>query len=327
MVINNEKVIVTGSAGFLGKAVCRELLRAGHQVLGIDRRPQRLHSEGIHTEMCDITNRKPLTAIVRSFSPECIVHLAARTDLDETKDITGYAANTDGVGNIVYACEQTPSIRRVLYTSTQLVCRVGYNPSHDTDYCPSTLYGESKVVGERIVRDSDSAGKEWCLLRPTTIWGPGMSAHYVRFLKMIRKGWYFHVGKKPLYKSYGYVGNSAHQYRMLLKAPPSAIHQGTFYIADYEPLCLQTWADMIAAEMAAPRVKTIPSPIARGLALAGDLVTGLGLTSFPFTSFRLNNILTSYIVDMEATKTVCGPLPYSVREGVRSLVHWMSGGK
>src|SRR6185503_17868585 len=103
------------------------------------------------------------------------------------------------------------------------VCRVGYVPKADDDYRPSTLYGQSKVRTEQIVRAADGGGVEWCIVRPTLVWGPGMGPHYRRFFRMITEGRYFHVGAKPLYKSYGYVGNVAYQFAKLLEADRSVI--------------------------------------------------------------------------------------------------------
>ena len=104
----------------------------------------------------------------------------------------------------------------------------------DTDYTADTLYGQSKVRTEQIVRSADGGGREWCLARPTTVWGPGMSAHYQRFLRMIERGYYFHVGHGPLWKSYSYIDNIAFQYWRLLAAPADQIQRRTFYLADYD---------------------------------------------------------------------------------------------
>ena len=171
------------------------------------------------------------------------VHLAARIDLDEKTNLAGYAANIEGVQNLVAAVRLTPSIKRAIWTSSQLVCRVGYVPRDDTDYTADTLYGQSKIRTEQIVRESDGAGREWCLVRPTTVWGPGMSAHYQRFLRMIQRGYYFHVGNSPLWKSYSYIENIAFQYVRLLEAPAELIQRKTFYLADYEPIDLLAWSD------------------------------------------------------------------------------------
>src|SRR5690606_18593907 len=118
---------------------------------------------------------------VRTVAPAAVLHLAARTDLDETTTIAGYAANTEGVSNLLAAVGATPSIARVVCTSSQLVCRMGYQPTHDGDYQPTTIYGHSKVETERRWKAGDGAGRTWCLVRPTTIWGPGMNPHYLTF--------------------------------------------------------------------------------------------------------------------------------------------------
>jgi nucleoside-diphosphate-sugar epimerase len=251
-----------------------------------------------------------------------VVHLAARTDLEETQDIDGYAANIAGVRNLIAAVRLTPSVRRVIYTSSQLVCRVGYVPTSDLDYCPNTLYGRSKVLTETIVREHDGGNVEWCLVRPTTVWGPGMSPHYQSLLGFIRQRRYFHCGRAKLFKSYVFAPNIAHQYAQLLNANVASIHGSTFYLSDYAPLSLRDYTDGLAREMGAPQIPTLPLPLARLLALAGDLLNVCGLKSFPFNSFRLNNILTEYIFDLSPTEEVCGPLPYSQEQGIKETAEW-----
>ena len=236
------KVLVTGSSGFLARHLVNLLLLQGFTVLGVDILPPTEGSARFAFEICDITERAPLASVVADFAPQMVLHLAARTDLDGQR-IEDYATNTVGVENLVSIIRETPSIKRCIFTSSQLVCEIGYVPIHDQDYRPNTLYGESKVVTEKIVRQSDGGGIEWCLVRPTTVWGPGMNEHYQSFFKLIKAGRYFHVGQDPLYKSYGYVGNVVHQYLRLLEAPASQINRKVFYAADYQPLSLREWAN------------------------------------------------------------------------------------
>lgn len=124
--------------------------------------------------------------------------------------------------------------------------------------------------------------------------GPHMSAHYQRLLHLIRKGLYFHCGKSKLYKSYSY----------------------------YEPLSLRDYANGLAEEMGSPRIPDFPKAFVRVLALFGDLINKLGFSGFPFNSFRLNNILTSYVFDLSETRTVCGELPFSQADGIRATARW-----
>jgi nucleoside-diphosphate-sugar epimerase len=312
------KVLVTGSSGFIGQALVRRLRLAGHEVAGLDR------GAGATTDhVCDILDANRLDDAVTGFSPDAVVHLAARIDLDEKTDLAGYTTNIEGVQNLVAAVRRTPSIKRAIWTSSQLVCRVGYVPRDDTDYTADTLYGRSKVRTEQIVRAEDGAGREWCLTRPTTVWGPGMSAHYQRFLRMIQRGYYFHVGNSPLWKSYSYIGNIAFQYLRLLEAPADLIHRKTFYLADYEPIDLLAWSDAFQRAFQSRPIPHLPLGLAKMLAYGGDAVNAAGLSKFPFNSFRLNNVLTQYQFDLKPTAAVCGPLPYDMEQGVAETAAWL----
>lgn len=316
-------VMVTGSTGFVGRHLVKRLLADGVAVWGIDRRPSGFHHPSYTERVVDLLDRDLLCGTVQEAAPGGLVHLAARTDLDETRNLAGYAANTVGVEHLLAAIEATPSIRRWICTSSQLVCRVGYQPLHDEDYQPSTLYGESKVRTEQIVRAAAGAGREWCLTRPTTIWGPGMNSHYQTFFRLIRDGRYWHVGQGPTLKSYGYVGNTVLQYKRLLEAPAWTTQGRVLYLADYEPLALEAWAEAFRGELGAPPIRTLPSGLARAAARMGDVINALGAKRFPFNSFRLNNVQTSYRVDLSLTKTVCGDLPYDMAEGVWETAQWL----
>lgn len=320
--MSSRKILITGSSGLIGRWAGVWLKKEGYRVIGLDKIPHSSPADIDEHIICDILDRPALISHVRRLSPDALIHLAARTDLDETRNLSGYAANIDGLHNIVEAVRQTPSIRRAIYTSSQLVCRVGYIPVSDTDYCPNTLYGQSKVLTEKIVRKENGGGVEWCLTRPTTVWGPYMGEHYQNMLRLIRKGLYFHCGKGKLYKSYAYTGNIAYQYARLLTAEAAAIHEKTFYLADYEPLSLRGYTDALAREMGSPKIITLPLPMARLLAFTGDALNVFGLKQFPFNSFRLNNILTEYVFDLSNTKTVCGPLPFTHEDGIKETAQW-----
>jgi hypothetical protein len=142
---------------------------------------------------------------------------------------------------------------------------------------------------------------------------------------MIRSGSYFHVGRQPLFKSYGYVDNMVHQYVALLAARKDQIHRRVLYLADYEPIDLIAWCDALQIALKAPRIRTIPRWLAGMLARTGDLINSAGLPDFPFNSFRLRNILTQYRFDLNETRAICGPLPFTTTQGVERTVAWFNG--
>ncbi|MBB3648329.1 nucleoside-diphosphate-sugar epimerase [Rhizobium sp. BK619] len=318
------KVIVTGSSGFIGRSLVRYLLLRDYDVIALDKSVDN-PPEFEAGHQCNLLDRERLIHLFTDIRPDAVIHLAARTDLDEKVNIEGYDVNINGVRNLIDAVKAAGTVDRVLFTSSQLVCKVGYIPRCEEDYRPNTLYGESKVRGEQIVRNSDLHGITWCILRPTTIWGEGMSPHYQRLLHALKRGRYFHVGRAPLFKSYGYVGNAIYQYGKFLEAASEQIDGRTFYIADYAPLSLREWTTLLAGTLGGGRIITLPKSVSTLIAKVGDGLNALGIKRFPFNSFRLNNILTEYQFDMSETKKICGPLPFSMQDGVKRTAGWFLG--
>lgn len=314
------KVLVTGASGLIGRWTCDLLYADGYEILGTDIRPKPEGAAEWPFELCNLLDGAAVRSLVMGYAPTHVLHLAARTDL-KGRTIADYAVNVEGVSNLLAAVAVTPMVTRAIYTSSQLVCKVGHVPTSDDEYLPSTIYGESKVETEKLVRAADGGGVSWCLARPTTVWGPHMSDHYRSMLNHIENGSYFHAGRDALYKSYSYVGNIAFQYKRLLEVDDADVDGKVFYLADYEPLSLRDYANALARKLGVRQPIAVPLPLARLLALIGDVIGALGLR-FPYNSFRLNNIRTEYIFDMANTEAVCGPLPFTIDEGVEATVAW-----
>jgi GlcNAc-P-P-Und epimerase len=143
------KVLITGSNGFIGRWVTERLDQEGHETIGLDRTERIVPGRGTFFR-CDLLDLQQLEAAFVQTRPDAVVHLAGRVDLQETRELAGYAANIDGVRNLIAAIRAAGSVRRAIYTSSQLVCRIGYIPRGPEDYCPDTLYGESKVNGSSV---------------------------------------------------------------------------------------------------------------------------------------------------------------------------------
>jgi len=316
------RVLVTGNAGFIGFHLAELLARRGHAVFGLDSRMPAASTPGVEHHACDLLQAEAVQRTIDAVRPDAIAHLAAITHIHGTS-LADYAANVAGVEHLLSGIQRNGQVQRVVCTSTQLVNRVGHQPRSDDDYAPTTVYGESKVRTEQIWRKADGSGTTWCLVRPTTIWGPGMNPHYLRFFGMIRSGRYVHVGRDPVRKTYGFVGNTTHQYVRLLEAPAQSIHRRTFYLGDYDAIDLRAWAEAFRTELGAPPIQTVPVAVARAVAAVGDGINALGFDRFPFNSFRLRNVLTPSVVDLSATQTVCGSLPYAPAEGIAQTAAWL----
>jgi nucleoside-diphosphate-sugar epimerase len=320
----NTRVLISGGSGFIGTNVVESHLAGGHEVLSIDiKTPQKREHHKLFKRV-DILDKRSLEGIFKDFAPTHVLHLAARTDLYEKKNLEGYAVNTKGVKNMVNAILSKPSVERSIFASTKLVCPTDYAPTSEDDYSPNTLYGKSKVIGEKIVKECASMRCAWCIVRPTSIWGPWSDIPYGRFFQMIARRPYFHPGRANPPKSFGYVGNFVFQIKKLFDAPVGQIHKKVFYLTDYDRFTIREWADMISVKLKNKRIRTIPEPFVRLLAWGGDLLKLCGVKEPPFSSFRLRNMRANTTgIPIEPIKRITGPLPYSMEQGVEETIAWL----
>ena len=318
-----KRIIVTGGSGFIGTNIMQYYLDKGFEVLNIDINPPKKNTHRRYWSKIDITDLDKLEIVLLDFDPEYIIHLAAKTDLNG-KTSGAYSANTTGTKNILKSSLLLTSLKRIIFTSSMLVCKPGYIPNHQSDYAPSTVYGESKMLMEKIIRES-SPNYEWSIVRPTSIWGPWFGEPYRNFFDMVIKGQFFHIGVKSCIKTYGYIENSLYQIDSILNAPVEKIQGKVFYLGDYEPTNIHNWANEIASELGIT-IRTIPYQLIKIAALGGDVLKFCGL-NFPMTSFRLKNMTTNNILDLSNTKGIAPNLPFKRIDGIRKTISWIKDNK
>lgn len=319
-----KKVIITGAAGFIGSNVLKYYQELGFEILNIDvRESSTKYFDFVEYQKTDLLDYENLENGIINFSPDYIIHLAARTDLDG-KTLDDYNSNTEGTLNLIKVCNQIPNLKRVIFTSSMLVCKPGYIPKHSTDYAPSTIYGESKMEMEKIIK-REELNFDWAIVRPTSIWGPGFGVPYRDFFDMVIKKRYFHIGSNTCTKTYGYIDNVVYQIDSILNAPSDKINEQVFYLGDYEPTNIREWADEIASELDI-KIRTVPYPLIKLAAYGGNFLKMLGV-NFPMTSFRLNNMTTDNIIDLTNTSNIAPNLPCTRIEGIRKTLKWINNNK
>jgi GlcNAc-P-P-Und epimerase len=316
------RVLITGGSGFIGTNLVEHYVARGDEVTNLDIAPPRHAGHVDRWRKVDILNMVALTQAISHFNPEVVLHMAARTDLDGAA-VADYSANTVGVSNLVQALRPLASLKLAVFASSMLVCRVGYRPSAEDDYAPSTAYGESKSEGELRVRREAGDTFPWVILRPTSIWGPWFGAPYRDFFEAVDRGWYFNPSGLSIRRNYGFVLNSVHQIDRLAATGADGLLQRTVYLGDYEPIELKSWACLIQEALGARRVREVPLGVFKLAALFGDLLKVAHIRRFPMNSFRLNNMLTDCLLDIAPLEQVVGPLPYDLPSAVSITCRWL----
>jgi nucleoside-diphosphate-sugar epimerase len=318
-----KRVIVTGGSGFIGTNLVESLLLAGIAVQSLDIKPPQNDSHRPWHRCCDILDRPRLERLISDFEADALVHLAARTDLVETGGLEAYAVNVQGVTSVLQAINRTLSVKRVLFTSSKLVNKNGAIADHTTAYNPDTLYGQSKVLGEQIVRDAPP-NCVWSIVRPTSIWGPWFGAPYRKFFRVVANRLYFHMAGCDLPKRFGYVGNCVSQINSLLTCSPEQVNGQTFYLADYDITTIREWSDDISMHLRQKRNHFAPDWILEATARVGDFAKLLGIAEPPLSSFRLQNMRTPTAdVPLDNMKRILHSLPFSQKQGDRITLEWL----
>jgi nucleoside-diphosphate-sugar epimerase len=316
------KVLITGASGFIGtnlvEALSRKEIRILNYSLHAPLEPEHIQ----YWRFGDILDPAATKEAFQQFQPEWVIHLAARAECDETTTVEkGYRVNTEGTRNILDAIRTTPSVQRIIVTSSQFVCAPGRLPKDETDYFPETIYGQSKVITERLTREANLPVC-WTIIRPTNIWGPWHLRYRREFWRIIERGLYVHPGRQPVIRCYGYVKNVVHQIQKILEAPREAVHGKTFYLGD-RPINLYDWTNGFSRVLTGRDVRVVPRALMRGLALAGDVPSYLTGKPFLINSSRFRSMTTDYGTPMDRTFELLGENPYTLQDGIRDTVEWL----
>ena len=145
-------VLVTGSSGRIGRYVVRELLSAGHTVIGADVAPPRERTAAyIRVDLTDAGD--VYQALARS-RPQAVVHLGAWADAGKAPDTRVYPDNVAGTYNVFQACADLGVMRVVSASSAQVYGFAAAPPVYvpvDEDHPlrPANCYALSKSAGEQ----------------------------------------------------------------------------------------------------------------------------------------------------------------------------------
>lgn len=315
------RILITGGSGFIGTNLVDYYHRKGIDILNIDLSQPKIEEHNAYYVNCSLLDKNKLHKTIIDFSPSHIVHLAAKTDLDG-KQLSDYEANTKGLYNLIEIIKDI-TIEKVIFTSSMLVCKAGYSPFNDTDFCPTNPYGESKVIGEKYIRENLQEGLNWNIIRPTSIWGPWFNQPYRQFFDILMNGIYFNISKYSSTKTFGYIENAIFQIDKILFLDSSLHNKEVFYIGDKPAINISIWANEILLKLNKKPALSLPLFILKILAFVGDFLNMLKI-NFPMSSFRLKNMTTDNIQNLENTYLVAGNPPVRRIDGIEKTLEWIS---
>ena len=159
------KVLVTGAAGFIGRACAQALLGAGHQVVAVDNLNDYYPVSLKHARLATLKNQPDfqfypqdvadwpaLNTLFAQTRPDAVIHLAAQAGVRYSiENPHTYAqSNLIGMTNILEACRHYP-VQHLVYASSSSVygknAKVPFSEDDRTDH-PVSFYAASKKANE-----------------------------------------------------------------------------------------------------------------------------------------------------------------------------------
>ena len=195
-------VLITGSSGFVGPYLIKEMKATGFQVAGTA-------NTGTADYPLDITDKKAVAELVKKLKPDLIVHLAGFSSVKESfkNPELCMKVNVQGTGNLLDAVKgNVPGARILIISSSEVYGNTKNHPTKESEKLnPQSPYAESRVVQEQLVKDS---GLNWVISRSFNHIGPGQPQGFVAsdFASQIAK-----INKDKQASRVIYVGNLSAQ--------------------------------------------------------------------------------------------------------------------
>ncbi|SMF30703.1 NAD-dependent epimerase/dehydratase family protein [Pseudobacteriovorax antillogorgiicola] len=329
------RVLVTGGGGFLGRAIIRQLLKAGHEVSTINRSQYPdLEATGVQCFQGDIADWKDVTQAVAGV--DAVIHTAAKAGMWGPYD-DYFKANVTGTQNIIRACQEF-DVQRLVYTSSPSVVFGGDNQEGVDETAPYPKhylahYPRTKAMAERLVLNAKSPKLSVVSLRPHLIWGPGDNHLAPRLIQRQRQKRLRFIGKMSGKVDAVYVENAAYAHCLALERlePDAPINGQSYFITNHEPWPTEKLINTI---LFSAGVEPVTKRVPRQLAIGAGLLLEYIYTFFkikaepPMTRFVAKQLSTSHWFDTKAAVEELGyEPPYSMNDGFARLrEHYKSQG-
>jgi UDP-glucuronate 4-epimerase len=183
------KYLVTGAAGFIGFHVAERLLKAGHQVVGIDNlndyydvslkqaRLDRLQKPGFSFQKIDLADREGMASLFADEKFDRVIHLAAQAGVRYSLENPHIYAEANLLGhlNVLEGCRHN-KVQHLVYASSSSVYGLNRKMPFSTDDSvdhPVSLYAATKKANELMSHTyAHLYGLPTTGLRFFTVYGP-----------------------------------------------------------------------------------------------------------------------------------------------------------
>lgn len=218
-------ILVTGASGFTGRALCAALHAQGHTVYGLSQRMPAATPWQAYA--CDLRHSASIDELLQQLRPRAVVHLAARSFVDDS-DYLGFYDHNVVASSHLFEAARRHGVQRVIAASSANV--YGVPATHDLPLSesaplqPVNHYGASKLAMEHIARTyaDDFA---LTITRPFNYTGLGQAAYFLipkLAAHFAQRKPTINLGNLDVARDYTSIADVVHAYQLLLDCDAAA---------------------------------------------------------------------------------------------------------
>jgi nucleoside-diphosphate-sugar epimerase len=218
-----QKILITGSSGFVGSFLVEEALRRGLEVYaGVRKTSSRkyLKDDRIKFIEIDFSDKMTIKKSLQHIKFDQIIQNAGVTKSKEERGY--YNVNATAVNNMVEVLKDLDAVpQNFLFVSSL----AAYGPAdysssgivtNDHKPNPVTTYGRSKLAGEQLLKEHSDF--PYTIIRPTAVYGP-REEDLLTVYKMINSRLELLIGSKEQRLTFIYVKDLVSAMMDLLESP------------------------------------------------------------------------------------------------------------
>jgi len=305
-------LLVTGGSGFVGRALCTELLARRFDIRAAQRTLNLPIDGNDAIVISAIDEKTDWTNALRGI--DVVIHLAARVHVmhdhssDPLEDFR--KVNVAGSDNLAREAARA-GVKRLVYVSSIKVngeATIGEDVfSEKSPPNPQDPYGVSKCEAEQALhRVAVETGLDVVIVRPPLVYGAGVKGNFAQMINVLRKGIPLPLASVDNMRSLVYVGNLVDA--LILCATHPAAAGKTYLVSDGENISTPELLRQLGDAMDCPaRLCSCPAVL---LKLAGRL-TG--------RAEQIERLLGSLQVDSGKIRRELGWMPpYTLIQGLKA---------
>ncbi len=321
------RVLVTGANGFVGAALCAELIKRGDQVRGLVRTTSDLSLlEGIEAELVygSLDDASSLKEAVKGM--DLVYHVAAAVSdwgsLEYFRRV-----NVEGARSLLEAAVAAKVRRFVLVSSVAVHSFIDARDMDETSpQLPTPFYYcRTKREAEELALSYHRAGKlEVAIARPGDVWGPGDRTSLLKMTALLERGLIIYIGGGRKLGAFTYIENLVDG--IILTGRKKEAAGEAFILTDGVEMSWRTYFEKLTAALDLPRPRLSLHPVvARGLAaLLETIYSAFHIRSRPpLTRYLARHLSVDFHFSIDKARSLLGYAPsVDTDEGIRRTARW-----